>query len=106
MLNTTTSQIENDKYQYLEIVTGETIMGANVVRDMIAGFADFFGGRATNYESQLRVGKDAALREMNERAAAKGADAVLGIQLDYEVIGKSGTMLMVVATGTAVKMLS
>ncbi|WP_323782400.1 heavy metal-binding domain-containing protein [Thalassovita sp.] len=101
MIVTTTNSIEGRKITgYKGIVVGEAIMGANVVRDMFAGITDIIGGRSGAYESKLQDGRDTALREMEERAAALGANAVVGVDLDYEVVGQS--MLMVSASGTAV----
>ena len=101
MIVTTTNSIEGRKItDYKGIVVGEAIMGANVVRDMFAGITDIIGGRSGAYESKLQDGRDTALREMEERAAALGANAVVGVDLDYEVVGQS--MLMVSASGTAV----
>ena len=103
MLMTTTPSIEGHPVKsYIGVVTGETIIGANVIKDFMAGLTDFFGGRSSTYENVLREAKDAALKEMGERAAAMGANAVLGIDVDYETIGASGSMLMVAASGTAV----
>ena len=104
MLLTTTPTIEGHTIQqYLGIVTSETIIGANVVRDFSAGLRDFFGGRAGSYEEVLQEGKETALQELRERAAAMGANAVVGIDLDYETVGAKGSMLMVVCSGTAVR---
>ena len=104
MLLTTTSTIEGGKItRYYGIVSGETIIGANVFRDFLAGIRDFFGGRSGSYEQVLREAKESALREMQEQAAALGANAVIGVDLDYETVGESGSMLMVTAAGTAVK---
>ena len=104
MLLTTTPTIEGHTIQqYLGIVTSETIIGANVVRDCFAGLRDFFGGRAGSYEEVLKEGKETALQEIRERAAAMGANAVVGIDLDYETVGAKGSMLMVVCSGTAVR---
>jgi len=101
MIVTTTNSIEGRKItDYKGIVVGEAIMGANVVRDMFAGITDIIGGRSGAYESKLQDGRDTALREMEERAAALGANAVVGVDMDYEVVGQS--MLMVSASGTAV----
>ena len=101
MIVTTTQSIEGRKIAaYKGIVVGEAIMGANVVRDFFAGITDIVGGRSGAYESKLQDARDTALRELEQRAAAKGADAVVGVDLDYEVVGDS--MLMVSASGTAV----
>ena len=101
MIVTTTPTIEGKRIvEYRGLVTGEVIMGANVVRDIFAAFSDVFGGRAGAYEAKLGDGRETALREMKERAADRRANAVVGVDLDYEVIGRG--MLMVSATGTAV----
>ena len=103
MLVTTTPIIEGKRIiRYYGIVSGETIIGANVFRDFLAGIRDFVGGRSGAYEEVLRQAKDAAIREMEEQAARLGANAVIGVDLDYETVGGSGSMLMVTATGTAV----
>ena len=88
---------------YKRQVTGETIIGANVFRDFLAGVRDFFGGRSASYEAVLREAKDTALEEMARQAEALGANAVVGIDLDYETVGGSGSMLMVTCSGTAVR---
>lgn len=104
MLLTTTPTIQGHNIsQYYGVVTGETIIGANVVKDFMAGLTDFFGGRSGTYEQVLREAKDAALKEMSDRAAQIGANAVVGIDLDYETVGQSGSMLMVTCSGTAVR---
>lgn len=101
MILTTTGQVEGRRVaQYRGIVVGEAIMGANVFRDLFASITDIVGGRSGAYESKLQDARDTALRELEQRAAAVGADAVIGIDLDYEVVGES--MLMVSASGTAV----
>ena len=103
MLVTTTPIIEGKRIiRYYGIVSGETIIGANVFRDFLAGIRDFVGGRSGAYEEELRQAKDTAIREMEEQAARLGANAVIGVDLDYETVGGSGSMLMVTATGTAV----
>ncbi len=84
------------------MVTGETIVGANVLKDFMAGLRDFFGGRSGTYEKVLREAKESAMSEMEERAAQMGANAIVGIDLDYETIGENGSMLMVTCSGTAV----
>lgn len=88
--------------KYYGVVTGETIIGANVFRDFMAGVKDFFGGRSSAYEEVLQKAKDTALEEMARSAESLGANAVIGIDLDYETVGASGSMLMVVCSGTAV----
>ena len=87
---------------YHGIVSGETIIGANVIRDFFASVRDFIGGRSGAYEEVLREAKDTALREMEANAAQLGANAVIGIDLDYETVGSNGSMLMVTCSGTAV----
>ena len=104
MLMTTTPSVEGKRIvRYLGVVTGETIIGANVFRDFLAGVRDFFGGRSASYEAVLREAKDTALEEMARQAAALGANAVVGIDLEYETVGGSGSMLMVTCSGTAVR---
>ncbi|GAA6165263.1 heavy metal-binding domain-containing protein [Pelagimonas sp. KU-00592-HH] len=101
MIVTTTPNIEGRKIiDYRGIVVGEAIMGANVVRDVFASITDIVGGRSGAYESKLQDARDTALAELQQRATAVGADAVVGVDLDYEVVGQS--MLMVSASGTAV----
>lgn len=103
MILSTTPTIEGRPIrEYRGIVTGETIIGANVVKDFFASITDFFGGRSGSYESVLRQAKDTALQEMAGRAQAVGANAVVGIDLDYETIGQSSSMIMVTCSGTAV----
>ena len=102
MLLTTTPTIEGRPVvRYLGIVTSESIIGANFVRDFFASIRDVIGGRSGSYESVLREAKDAALREL-QQAERLGANAVVGVDLDYETVGGSGSMLMVTASGTAV----
>ncbi|KPA22533.1 hypothetical protein shim_08180 [Shimia sp. SK013] len=101
MIVTTTPSVEGRKIAtYHGIVVGEAIMGANVVRDFFASITDVVGGRSGAYESKLQDARETALAELEERAVAKGANAVVGVDLDYEVVGDS--MLMVSASGTAV----
>lgn len=103
MIITTTPNIEGHPIkEYKGLVTGETIIGANFLKDFLAGITDFFGGRSSSYEAVLAKAKDVALREMQDRAAAMGANAIVGIDLDYEVLGKDNSMLMVTSSGTAV----
>ncbi len=105
MISTTTNTIEGRQIgQYLGLVTGETIMGANIFRDFLAGITDMIGGRSDAYEDKLAEARETAIREMQEIAQSKGADAVVGIDIDYQVLGSSNGMLMVTATGTAVKL--
>ena len=103
MLVTTTPIIEGKRIvKYYGIVSGETIIGANVFRDLFASIRDIVGGRSGSYEEVLREAKETALREMQDNARAMGANAVIGVDLDYETVGGSGSMLMVTANGTAV----
>lgn len=103
MILTTTPTLEGQPIkQYLGIVTGETIIGANAIKDFMAGLTDFFGGRSTTYEKVLIEAKESALAELQQRAAQKGANAIVGIDLDYETVGANGSMLMVTVSGTAV----
>ena len=100
----TTNVIEGKPAKnYLGIVTGETIIGANIFKDLFASIRDIVGGRSGSYEKVLREAKDTALKEMEEAAIRLGADAVVGIDLDYETVGTNGGMLMVTASGTAIK---
>lgn len=103
MILSTTPTIEGHTIrEYKGVVTGETIIGANFVKDFFAGIRDIVGGRSASYEKVLREAKDSALQEMMERANMIGANAIVGIDLDYETIGANGSMLMVAASGTAV----
>lgn len=103
MITTTTPTIEGKRIvRYMGIVTGETIFGTNVFRDFLASIRDIVGGRSGSYEEVLRKGKDEAIHEMESRAAAMGANAIVGVDLDYETVGQNGSMLMVTCSGTAV----
>ena len=103
MIVTTTPTIEGHPIrEYKGLVTGETIIGANFVKDFFAGIRDIVGGRSGSYESVLREAKDIALREMQERARMMGANAIVGVDLGCEALGANETMLMVTASGTAV----
>ncbi len=103
MLVTTTPTVEGRKVlRYLGIVSGEAILGANVFKDLFAGIRDIVGGRAGAYERELMRAKEIAMQEMVERATQMGANAVLGVDLDYETLGQRSSMLMVSASGTAV----
>jgi len=105
MIVTTTPSIEKREIQqYLGIVTGEAILGANIFRDLFAGVRDVVGGRSGAYEKVLERAREIALQEMEEAAKQRGADAVVGVDLDYEVLGSANGMLMVTASGTAVKL--
>ena len=103
MIITTTPQIEGRTIlEYKGIVAGETILGANFFKGFKAGLSDFFGGRSGSYEKVLIEAKDTSMNEMMNRAAQMGANAVVGIDLDYETIGAQSSMLMVTCSGTAV----
>ncbi len=103
MILATTNNIEGKPVKsYHGIVTGETIIGANIFKDFFASITDLVGGRSGSYEKVLREAKDTALREMEDKARSLGANAVIGIDLDYETVGSKGGMLMVTASGTAV----
>ncbi|HLM68917.1 MAG TPA: heavy metal-binding domain-containing protein [Longimicrobium sp.] len=103
MLITTTSTVEGKPVrEYLGLVTGEAILGANVFRDFFAGIRDVVGGRSAAYEEELRKAKQIAINEMVHEATTRGATGVIGVDLDYETVGQGGTMLMVSASGTAV----
>ena len=104
MLLTTTNNIEGKSIdQYYGMVTGEAIIGANLFKDLFAAITDVVGGRSGAYEQALKEAKDIAVREMQEAAARMGANAVIAIDLDYETVGKQSGMLMVSASGTAVR---
>ncbi|PKP93201.1 MAG: hypothetical protein CVT77_06385 [Alphaproteobacteria bacterium HGW-Alphaproteobacteria-16] len=103
MILTTTNMLDGHSVtRYHGIVTAEVIIGANIFRDMFAGIRDIVGGRSGSYERPLKAARKTALAELTEEASAMGANGVIGIDFDYEVIGKGGSMLMVSASGTAV----
>ncbi len=103
MTLTTTPSIEGHRIvQYCPIVSAEVIFGTNVFRDIAASWRDFFGGRTRSYETVLREAKETVLNELAQKAMAVGANAVVGVKFNYETVGQSGSMLMVVATGTSV----
>ena len=102
---TTTNTLEGRPVtQYLGVVAGETILGVNVFKDIAAGFRNIVGGRSGSYESVLREGKKLAIDDMCAQAAEMGANAVIGVDIDYEVVGDKGSMLMVAVSGTAVRL--
>lgn len=104
MIITTTPTIDNQQITgYLGVIAGETVMGANLFRDMFAGIRDIVGGRSGAYEKELRKARRIALSELEEQATALGADAIVGVDIDYEVLGQKNGMLMVSISGTAVK---
>ena len=103
MLMTTTNTLEGMPIQhYLGIVSGEAILGANLMKDLFASVRDIVGGRSAAYEQELIRAKETALREMEANAAALGANAIIGVDLDYETLGSGNSMLMVCVSGTAV----
>lgn len=103
MILSTTNSIEGKKMvKYLGLVSGDAILGANIFRDFFASIRDIVGGRSAAYEKELRKAKDIALGEMREQAKNLGANAIVGIDIDYETIGTNSSMLMVSANGTAV----
>ena len=104
MILTTTPNIEGYKIlEYKGLVTGETIIGANFIKDFFAGIRDIVGGRSKSYEKVLQEGKETSVREMMQRAEELGANAIVGIDIDYETVGQGGSMLMVSCSGTAVR---
>jgi len=105
MILSTTPTLEGRPIRdYLGLVTGEVIVGANIFKDLFAGIRDIVGGRAGAYEATLRDARLQAYRELEEEARRLGADAVVGIDIDYEVVGQGGSMLMVSVSGTAVRL--
>lgn len=103
MIITTTPQIEGKRIlEYRGIVFGEVVSGVDFIRDFAAGLTNFFGGRSNSYEDELMKARQSALAEMQQRAAQMGANAVVGVDIDYEVLGANNGMLMVTASGTAV----
>ena len=104
MIQTTTPSVEGRTIEeYLGVVTGEAILGANIFKDLFAGVRDIVGGRSGAYEDELRKAREIAMTELAAEATSRGADAVVGIDLDYETVGQ-GSMLMVTASGTAVRL--
>jgi uncharacterized protein YbjQ (UPF0145 family) len=104
MLVTTTNTIEGKRItQYFGLVASETILGANLFRDIFASVRDIVGGRSNSYEEVLNDARETAVAEMIEKAKAMGANAVIGVDIDYETVGGKGSMLMVTAAGTAVR---
>jgi len=103
MITTTTPNVEGKRIvEYKGIIFGEVVSGVNFIKDFAAGLSNFFGGRSGSYEGELIEARENALREMEKRAASLGANAVVGVDIDYEVLGQGGNMLMVTASGTAV----
>lgn len=103
MIITTTNSLEGKKIrEYRGVVTGEAILGANLFRDLFAGLRDIVGGRSASYEKELRKARDIAFQEIEDAARKAGANAIIGLDIDYEVLGKENGMLMVSVSGTAV----
>lgn len=104
MIITTTPSIEGSRItDYIGVVFGEVISGVDFIKDFAAGLSNFFGGRSGSYEEELIRSREQAMREMEQRAREMGADAVVGVDVDYEVLGSNNGMLMVTASGTAVR---
>lgn len=104
MILTTTSTIEGRPVQeYLGVINAQSIIGANMFKDIFAGLRDLIGGRSKTYERVIEEAKEDALRELTQRAQSMGANAIVGIDLDFETVGASASMLMVIASGTAVR---
>jgi uncharacterized protein YbjQ (UPF0145 family) len=104
MITTTTSTIEGRPVQqYLGVVSAESIIGANIFKDLFAGLRDIVGGRSTTYEKVIEEARTNAMDELVQKAQTIGANAIIGIDLDFETVGAGGSMLMVIATGTAVR---
>jgi len=104
MILTTTASIEGRPVQeYLGVINAQSIIGANMFKDIFAGIRDLIGGRSKTYERVIEEAKEDAMRELTQKAQSMGANAVVGIDLDFETVGASGSMLMVIATGTAVR---
>lgn len=104
MIITTTPDLEGHRIQeYLGVVTGEAVLGANLFRDLFAGIRDIVGGRSGSYEKELRKARDVAFQELEQAARDRGGNAVIGVDIDYEVLGESNGMLMVSVSGTAVR---
>lgn len=105
MLITTTDIVDGRQvYEYHGIVSGQSIVGATIFKDIFAGFRDFFGGRSKSYEKTLNAAREEAIADMSEAAKQKGCDAVIGMDIEYQVIGRKNSMLMVAVTGSAVRL--
>lgn len=104
MLKTTTSTVDGREIKdYLDVVVGEAILGANIFKDIFGAIRDIVGGRSAAYEQEMGKARDIAFSEMEAKARALGADGIVGIDIDYEVVGQQGAMMMVSVSGTAVK---
>jgi len=105
MIITTTNTVEGKPVQeYLGVINAQSIIGANIFKDILGSLRDVFGGRSKTYEGVIEQAKEDALRELSQKAQAMGANGILAVDLDFETIGGSGSMLMVIATGTAVRL--
>ena len=105
MIVTTTHTVEGRPVrEYLGIINAQSIIGANIFKDILGGLRDVFGGRSKTYEKVIEQAKEDALRELTQKGQAVGANAIIGVDLDFETIGGSGSMLMVIASGTAVRL--
>ncbi len=105
MLIATTEELQGfEVTDYLGLVHGEVVSGANILRDMMATVTDFVGGRSAAYEEELKTSREAVIQELSDRALRMGADAVIGVGIDFEVLGGRGAMIMVTAIGTAVRL--
>ncbi|GAA6167570.1 heavy metal-binding domain-containing protein [Sessilibacter corallicola] len=104
MLKTTTSNIDGHKItEYLDVVVGEAILGANIFKDLFGAIRDIVGGRSGAYEAEMGKARQIAFDEMEEKARALGANGIIGIDIDYEVVGEKGSMMMVSVSGTAIR---
>ena len=104
MLKTTTSTVDGRQIEaYLDVVVGEAILGANIFKDLFGAIRDIVGGRSGAYEEEMGKARDIAFKEMEGKASMLGADGIVGIDIDYEVVGQGGSMMMVSVSGTAVK---
>ncbi len=104
MLKTTTSNIDGHQItEYLDVVVGEAILGANIFKDLFGAIRDIVGGRSGAYEAEMGKARQIAFDEMEEKARALGANGIIGIDIDYEVVGEKGSMMMVSVSGTAIK---
>lgn len=104
MIITTTNTIEGKPVQqYLGVINAQSIIGANLFKDIAAALRDVFGGRSRTYEAVVEQAKEDALRELGQKAQQLGATAIIGVKLDFETVGRGGSMLMVIASGTAVR---
>lgn len=104
MIQTTTGNIEGRNIeQYMGVISAEVIIGANVIKDFMGGLRDFFGGRSNTYERVFEEARNTALSELSQKAQQMGANAVVGVKLDFETVGHGGSMMMVIASGTAVR---